>query len=112
GGCGPLGVPGGPTGWKPIMKLHGLLVVAAGLLAAADVPKGSAGTDDLKRLQGTWSTVSVERGGVAVPEEEAGKIKLTVRGNRYTYPFQCAISQYGTMSYVGTFSPTSPLVSH
>jgi|SRR4051794_31095212 len=66
------------------MKLHGLLVLAAGLLAAADVPKGGAGKDDLKRLQGTWSTVSVERGGVAAPEEEARKIKLTVRGNQYT----------------------------
>lgn len=67
------------------MRRHLLMVLAAGLLLAADAPKDDGAKKELKAFTGTWQAVSVERDGKEAPKEEVAKMKLIVKGNRYTF---------------------------
>jgi uncharacterized protein (TIGR03067 family) len=40
--------------------------------------------DDLKRMQGDWRVVSMNSGGMKVPDEDAQALFRTVEGDRYT----------------------------
>ncbi len=63
------------------MKTRVLLVLAVGLLLAADKPKENAKGDQAK-IQGAWTVVSAERGGQA--QEDAKEATLTFKGNNLT----------------------------
>src|SRR5262245_50759031 len=47
-----------------------LMVLAVGLLIAADDAKKDVKDQDEKKIQGTWIIVSMERGGQKAPEDE------------------------------------------
>lgn len=63
------------------MNWKGFVVLAAGLLLAAD------SKDDIKKeldpLQGTWVAVSLERDGKALPEDQLKILTRTVKGDQY-----------------------------
>jgi len=64
------------------MKRQALLVLAVGLLIAADAPKDDATKKERERLQGTWKIVSVQRAGKE--EEKPVNTVATVVGNKFT----------------------------
>src|SRR5262249_6407506 len=61
---------------------HALLLVAAGLLLAAN--KDDASKADLEKMQGNWKMSSLTVNGEMVPADDVQKIHLTVKGNRYS----------------------------
>ena len=69
------------------MKTHAFLILAAGLLVAADNPgKESRPMNDLDRLRGTWVTVSLVNDGKTLvdektPPNEGPATKLVYEGN-------------------------------
>lgn len=77
------------------MNWNGLIVVAAGLLLAAD------SKDDVKKeldpLQGNWVAVSLERDGKSLPEDQLKVLTRTVKGDQY------AITRSGESVGKGTF---------
>ena len=58
------------------------VVAALGLPALAE-DKGAK--EELARFTGTWVGVSVVRDGKEMPADQAEKIKLVVKGEKYTY---------------------------
>ena len=71
------------------MRLHAVVILGLGCLVAA-LTIGTAGAQDdaakkeLKKLEGTWATVSIEAAGQKVTEEEKIKTrKLTTTGDKY-----------------------------
>jgi uncharacterized protein (TIGR03067 family) len=66
------------------MTLRWLVIVAGGLLIAADAPKDS-GKQDLERLEGTWVATSAEANGEAFSDEATKSMKLVVKGDKYTF---------------------------
>jgi uncharacterized protein (TIGR03067 family) len=60
------------------MRTHALLIVAAGLLIAADAK------DDLKKMDGTWTMVSGEENGEKLPEKNVKTAKLVIKGDMHT----------------------------
>jgi uncharacterized protein (TIGR03067 family) len=75
------------------MRRHLLMVVAAGLLVAADDAKTQAPADQGK-LQGTWEVVSMERGGMK--REGPPEAQLVFEGDKFTM-------KMGERSIRGTF---------
>ncbi len=65
------------------MRRYGILFVAVGLMLGADEAKKGSGAEELKKLQGAWSVVTLEANGEKVPEEDAKKMKLTVKDNKW-----------------------------
>lgn len=65
------------------MHRYGILFVAVALMLGADDAKKNSGKEDLQKLQGVWAAVSFETNGDKVPEEDAKKIKLTVKDNKW-----------------------------
>lgn len=63
------------------MKVQVLIVVAAGLLTAADTPKGEE-TKEIPKFQGAWQAVAAERGGVPYTEEKVRRVRWTVEGDK------------------------------
>ena len=67
------------------MKLHAFIVLTAGLALAGR----SAGEDiirkDQEKLQGTWSLVSVEINGKALPREAIQGAELVVKRGKYAF---------------------------
>ena len=55
-----------------------LLILPAALIRADDAPKGD------KDLDGDWEMVSAVRGGQPLPQPEAGKPVLTIKGDTAT----------------------------
>ena len=67
------------------MRLHALVVMAAGLLIGADAPNDDAVKKEVEKLQGAWATLSIEADGQKVTDEEKIKTrKLTTKGDKYT----------------------------
>jgi uncharacterized protein (TIGR03067 family) len=62
------------------MRLHAVLVLAAGLVLAADAPKDTA-KKDLDKFQGTWTVVSVENSGQEMPADAVKELRLVIKGN-------------------------------
>lgn len=60
----------------------GPFLLLAGLLLAADEPKGPP-AGDRDRLQGTWALVASELAGVGVPPAQCSGITLTFRSDTF-----------------------------
>ena len=72
------------------MRLHAMVGLGLGCLVAA-LTIGRAGAQDdtakkeLKKLEGTWATVSIEAAGEKVTDKDKIKTrKLTTKGDKYT----------------------------
>jgi uncharacterized protein (TIGR03067 family) len=72
------------------MRLHTVVMLGLGWLVAA-FTVGTAGAQDdaakkeLKKLEGTWATVSIEAAGQKVTDEDKIKTrKLSAKGDKYT----------------------------
>jgi uncharacterized protein (TIGR03067 family) len=65
------------------MRRHALLLVAAGLLLAADNPKDDASKADLDKMQGNWKVSSLTVNGEPAPAEKIQDVRLTVKGNKF-----------------------------
>jgi len=61
------------------MRYHGLLVGAVVLLLGA-----APASDDLKKLQGTWSLVKGEKGSKGIPDDDVGRLKFVFKDNTIT----------------------------
>jgi uncharacterized protein (TIGR03067 family) len=85
-------IPG--QGRYPV-KRYALLVLAAGLVAAADAPKDDTAKKDLKNLEGTWTLSSGVDDGKKVPEKTLSSAKLVIAGDRHTVTV-------GEQTYKGT----------
>src|SRR5262245_45301934 len=68
------------------MKRQALLVLAFGLLIAADVPKGDATKKELDKLKGTWVLVSAERDGKPLSPDNVKKTRITFKGATFVFP--------------------------
>jgi len=66
------------------MRRYGILLVTVGLLMGAQDNKKDASKAELKKLQGTWTVVSLEGNGEKVPEETTKKMKFIVKDNNWT----------------------------
>jgi uncharacterized protein (TIGR03067 family) len=65
------------------MQRYAILFVAVALMLGADEAKKGSGADELKSLQGVWSAVTFEANGEKVPEDDAKKIKLTIKESKW-----------------------------
>jgi len=65
------------------MLKYAFLFVAVGLLLGADEAKKDSGAEELKNLQGAWTALTFGANGEKVPEEDAKKIKLTIKDNKW-----------------------------
>lgn len=63
------------------MKIKLFTIIAASLLIAADDPKDDAIKTEMKKLEGTWVTVSVLSSGKKWPDEKAKAISLTIKAD-------------------------------
>ncbi len=76
------------------MKRYLILVRAAGLMVAADAPKGDA-DKDLKKLEGTWVMVSGVDDGKKLGDDAIKGARLTFEGDKHTV-------KEGDTTYKGT----------
>jgi uncharacterized protein (TIGR03067 family) len=78
------------------MRVHGLLVVAAALMIAGD--KKDDAKAEAKKVQGTWTIVSVEVNGEKMADEDKKNvgIKMTLKGDKYAI-------EGGERNHTGTF---------
>ena len=89
------------------MKSRLLMIVAAGLLLAADNPQGPASKQDLKGLQGTWKLLSAMKDGKALPEDEVKKTTIVFKDDTFRFPelAEFATSREGTIKLDATKKP-------
>lgn len=66
------------------MKRHGMLILVAGLLIAAEKPKKEDGSADAKKLQGTWSVIKAVHNGEAAPDEKIQQVKVAFKDDKFT----------------------------
>jgi uncharacterized protein (TIGR03067 family) len=66
--------------WSLNVKSQLFTVFAAFLLIAADDPKDDA-KNEMKKLEGTWTTVSAISDGKKVPDEKVKVVKLTMKAD-------------------------------
>ena len=52
------------------MTRSGLLILAAGLLVAAERPDGGDADREMKKLQGRWVATALEQNGDQVPPDQ------------------------------------------
>lgn len=57
----------------------------AAIDTAQDTAKETAVGKDLAALEGTWKPVSMERDGKMLPDEQIGKIRLSIDGENFTF---------------------------
>jgi uncharacterized protein (TIGR03067 family) len=86
------------------MKLHALLVLAAGSLLAKDGGDNAA-VKDLAKFQGSWILFSAERDGKKTPPEEAKRIKLTIQANKFILHKDSVVISEGTFTLDVTRKP-------
>ena len=72
------------------MRRYALLVLAAGLLVAADAP-----SEDAKKLEGTWVLTAGDNDGKKLAEEVLKSGRLTIDGDKHTV-------KVGDTTYKGT----------
>ena len=63
------------------------LLVAGFVLPTPAGEKDDAVKKDMKLLEGTWSLQAFETNGKAIPAENLTKIKLTIKGDKYSVDF-------------------------
>jgi uncharacterized protein (TIGR03067 family) len=73
--------------WRALaaLLLVVLLVWNDTFLAGADAAKDAAVKKDLENFQGTWTVESMELDGKPLPEEQRRKIKLSLKGEDFTF---------------------------
>ncbi len=86
------------------MRLHALLVLAVGLLVAADAKEDTA-KKELKKLEGTWQVVSMEMDGQKQPEDDAKQFKVIIKGDKYTLKRGDDTVNQGTFTIDATKKP-------
>jgi uncharacterized protein (TIGR03067 family) len=69
------------------MKIHALLVLAVGLLIAADAKDDDAAKKEWKKLSGTYVMVSGESKAEKLSEERIKEAKLVMDGDKYSANF-------------------------
>jgi uncharacterized protein (TIGR03067 family) len=67
------------------MKYEGILILAAGLLIAADDPKDTAIKKDLEAIKGSWVATSYIKDTKPAPEADLKGMKLTIAGDQVTF---------------------------
>jgi uncharacterized protein (TIGR03067 family) len=82
------------------------MVLTVGLLTGGVGAKGPPAQPDVEKFQGTWTALSGERDGKAVPPEVLQKMKLVVKGNRYTFTTESGTEE-GTFTLAATKKPKS-----
>lgn len=93
------------------MKLRVLVILVVGLLLAADAKedaakkKAEAAKKELKKLEGTWQVVSMERDGEKQSEDDAKQFKVIIKGNKYTLKNQDNTVNQGTLTIDATKKP-------
>jgi uncharacterized protein (TIGR03067 family) len=63
------------------MRMHPLMILAVGLLIAADAPKENATKNEMKKLEGTWRIVSVGSKGKKEPADYSKRFTYTFKGD-------------------------------
>jgi uncharacterized protein (TIGR03067 family) len=66
------------------VRLHALLILAVGLLLAADDIKDDAVKKEMARFQGTWKFVSMEVEGKMKPDKDFNKYTVVFKGDQWT----------------------------
>lgn len=74
--------PPPPNETSGTMRLHTLLVLAVGLLLAADAPKEDALKKEMAKFQGTWKFVSMEVEGKK--QKDFDKYTVILKGDQWT----------------------------
>jgi uncharacterized protein (TIGR03067 family) len=83
--------------WSCVMRKHALLVLAVGLLIAADNSKEDGKMkEEVEKLQGTWNFTSLEVQGMKFPEKAFAGSQIVIKGNSFT-------TLSGEATYKGTF---------
>jgi uncharacterized protein (TIGR03067 family) len=95
------------------------LIVAAGLLVAADDPKKEDAPKkedlikkELAKFQGTWIVVSVEDKDGKRTAEDLGVIKLTIKDNKFTLTVDGKVEAAGTFKIDPTKKPKTVDTTH
>ena len=85
------------------MRCHALVTVLAGAILAgaagmwaADDAQGTTARQELKKLQGTWRVVAMERDGKQVPEAEFQDRRAIVEDHSYTEKQGTKVVEKGT----------------
>ena len=65
------------------MKARALVILSAGLLAAAAPPRIDEAKRELSRMQGTWTMEALEVNGEEVPAKKLMGTTLTIKGDKY-----------------------------
>ncbi len=68
------------------MNLRASTILAAGLLVAADAPRGDAAKAELEKFQGMWQLVSAQRDGREVSKDGVGRTTLIIKGDTFRFP--------------------------
>ncbi len=93
------------------MGRHALLAVLAGAvlagtgLWAADDTQNATANQELKKLQGTWRVVAMERDGQKVPEADFKDRRSIVQGHSYTEKKGDEVVEKGTFQIDTTHKP-------
>ena len=69
------------------MPTQTMLILIALCLTGADKPSEEAVKKEMDRFQGTWQLVSAESDGKKLPDEQAKKIQVVIKGNKHTVSF-------------------------
>jgi uncharacterized protein (TIGR03067 family) len=83
-------------------RLLGALLLAGALPAAAADPKDDAIKEELKKLEGTWTPVSIENDGQKADPEQVKKLKLVIKDGKWTVYINDKVSTRATF----TIDPT------
>jgi len=87
------------------MKVYAMLVLAAGLLVAADTPQEGTIPKDFQDLQGTWQVTSVTSDGKDIPAEEIKGFKVRIQGDKYTLEVDKQVLEEGQLKVDSSQKP-------
>ncbi|MHB1424505.1 MAG: TIGR03067 domain-containing protein [Gemmataceae bacterium] len=85
------------------MRMHALMVLAVGLLIAADTPKEDAVAKEMAKFQGTWKFLSMEVQGK--PDKGIGKYTVVFKGDQWTVSVRDKVASQATIKLDPTSKP-------
>jgi uncharacterized protein (TIGR03067 family) len=85
------------------MKTRLAVILVAGLLLGADT-KDKKDTD---LVQGTWQATEMVQSGQTAPKEEAAKVTLTIKGEKYVFKAPDGAEHEGTFKLDPAAKPKS-----
>jgi len=83
---------------RQAMRFHILILLAAGFLIAADIPKEDAARKDQEKLQGVWKGLTGEHNGDKLKDADVEMIRLTFKEDKLS-----ARSPDGQVKEVATY---------